>query len=143
MTALPDPDYQAEFYTGVPAKRLVAFLVDSVLIFAVAACIVPFTAFLGLLIWPALYLTVGFVYRVATLSSGSATLGMRFCGIELRDYAGARLDGGGALMHTIGYTISMAAPLLQVISILLMLTTARGQGLTDHMLGTVMLKRRA
>jgi len=143
MTALPDPDIQAEFYTGVTAKRLFAFLIDSVLIFAIAALIVPFTAFLGLLVWPALYLTVGFVYRVATLANGGATLGMRFCGIELREHSGQRLDSGSALLHTVGYTVSMAVPVLQVISILLMLTTARGQGLSDHMLGTVMLKRRA
>ncbi|KUP92290.1 RDD family protein [Tritonibacter horizontis] len=143
MTALPDPDVQAEFYEGVALKRLIAFLIDGVLIFALAALAVPFTAFLGLFMWPALYLMVGFVYRVATLSNGSATLGMRFCGIELREYDGARLDGGSALLHTVGFTVSMAVPVLQVISILLMLTTARGQGLTDHMLGTVMLKRRA
>jgi len=143
MTALPDPDIQAEFYSGVAPKRLFAFLIDSVLIFAIAALIVPFTAFLGLLVWPALYLTVGFVYRVATLTNGSATLGMRFSGIELREQSGQRLDGGSALLHTVGYTVSMAVPVLQVISILLMLTTARGQGLSDHMLGTVMLKRRA
>ena len=65
------------------------------------------------------------------------------CGIELREHSGARLDGGSALLHTVGYTVSMAVPILQIISILLMLTTARGQGLSDHMLGTVMLKRRA
>ena len=143
MTALPDPDVQAEFYDGVTAKRLFAFLIDSVLIFILAALVVPFTAFLGLFMWPALYLVVGFIYRVATLSNGSATLGMRFCGIELREYSGSRLDGGTALLHTVGYTVSMAVSVLQIVSILLMLTSARGQGLTDHMLGTVMLKRRA
>ncbi|OIQ33689.1 MAG: hypothetical protein BM562_01370 [Alphaproteobacteria bacterium MedPE-SWcel] len=143
MTALPDPDVQAEFYEGVTAKRLFAFLIDSVLIFILAALVVPFTAFLGLFMWPALYLVVGFIYRVATLSNGSATLGMRFCGIELREYSGSRLDGGTALLHTVGYTVSMAVSVLQIVSILLMLTSARGQGLTDHMLGTVMLKRRA
>lgn len=143
MTALPDPDIQAEFYSGVVPKRLFAFVIDTVLIFALSAVIVPFTAFLGLLVWPALYLTVGFVYRVATLANGSATLGMRFCGIELREHSGARLDGGTALLHTVGYTISMAVFVLQIISILLMLTTARGQGLSDHLLGTVMLKTRA
>lgn len=141
MTALPDPDYHAEFYAGVLPKRLFAFLVDSVLIFALSALIVPFTAFLGLLVWPALYLTVGFLYRAASLSNGSATPGMRFSGIELRSATGHRLDGGTALLHTVGYTVSMAVPVLQILSILLMLTTARGQGLTDHLLGTVMLRR--
>ncbi len=143
MTALPDPDYQAEFYSGVMPKRLIAWLIDSVLIFALCLLVLPFTAFLGLFVWPVLYLVVGFVYRVATLSNGSATLGMRFCGIELREHDGGRLDSSTALLHTVGYTISMAVFVLQMISILLMLTTARGQGLSDHLLGTVVLKRYA
>lgn len=143
MTALPDPDTQFEFYSGVMPKRLIAWLIDSVLIFALCLLVLPFTAFLGLFVWPVLYLVVGFVYRVATLSTGSATLGMRFCGIELREHDGGRVDGSTALLHTVGYTISMAVFVLQLISILLMLTTARGQGLSDHLLGTVVLKRYA
>ena len=59
MTALPDPDYQAEFYTGVPAKRLFAWVVDSLLITIAAILLVPFTGFVGLFVWPAFYLAVG------------------------------------------------------------------------------------
>ncbi|MBY6134675.1 RDD family protein [Leisingera sp. XS_AS12] len=143
MTALPDPDYQAEFYASVPAKRLVAWVVDSLLIVMLSAAAVVATAFVGLFVWPLLYLVVGFAYRVVTIANGSATWGMRFAGIELRDTSGQRLDGAQALLHTAGYTLSLAIPVLQVISIVLMLTSARGQGLTDHLLGTVMLNRRA
>ncbi|MFY0309230.1 RDD family protein [Leisingera sp. D0M16] len=142
MTALPDPDYQAEFYASVPAKRLIAWIIDSILIFALSAAAVVLTAFTGLLIWPLLYLAVGFAYRTVTIANGSATWGMRFAGIELRDSAGQRLDSGLAALHTAGYSLSLALPVLQVISIILMLTSPRGQGLTDHFLGTVMLNRR-
>ncbi|MEO1734456.1 MAG: RDD family protein, partial [Pseudomonadota bacterium] len=38
---------------------------------------------------------------------------------------------------------SFAFPIVQVISVVLMLTNARAQGLTDHVLGTVALARRA
>ena len=48
-----------------------------------------------------------------------------------------------AFLHTLGYTVSIGMPLLQVISIVLMLTTERAQGLSDHVLGTVALNRRA
>ncbi|HSG55282.1 MAG TPA: RDD family protein, partial [Paracoccaceae bacterium] len=48
-----------------------------------------------------------------------------------------------AVAHTLGLSISFAMPLLQVVSIILMLTTARKQGLTDHLLGTVALNRAA
>lgn len=143
MTALPDPDYQAEFYASVPAKRLLAWIVDSLLILLLSTAAVVLTAFVGLFVWPLLYLLVGFAYRVATIANGSATWGMRFAGIELRDGSGRRLDGGQAVLHTAVYSLSLAIPVLQVISVILMLTSARGQGLTDHMLGTVMLNRRA
>ncbi|AHD09148.1 MULTISPECIES: RDD family protein [Phaeobacter] len=142
MTALPDPDYQADFYQFVASKRLFAWLIDSVLITLLASVAVVFTAFTGLFIWPLLYLVIGFIYRAVTIAAGSATWGMVIAGIELRDLSGRKLDGQGALLHTAGYSISMAFPVLQVISILMMLMSARGQGLTDAVLGTVMLNRR-
>lgn len=142
-TALPDPHYQAEFYTSVPTKRLVAWVIDSAVIVGASLLAVVMTAFVGLFVWPLLYLTIGFVYRTVTLANGSATWGMRFAGIELRDHSGQRVDTQGAIMHTAGYTLSMAIPVLQIASIIMMLTSSRGQGLTDAMLGTVMLNRRA
>ncbi|GLO69932.1 hypothetical protein MACH17_14490 [Phaeobacter inhibens] len=142
MTALPDPDYQADFYQFVASKRLFAWLMDSVLITLLASVTVVFTAFTGLFIWPLLYLVIGFIYRAVTIAAGSATWGMLIAGIELRDLSGRKLDGQGALLHTAGYSISMAFPVLQIISILMMLMSARGQGLTDAVLGTVMLNRR-
>ncbi|MFS4582906.1 RDD family protein [Phaeobacter sp. C3_T13_0] len=143
MTALPDPDYQTEFYQFVASKRLFAWLIDSALITVLASIAVVLTAFTGLLIWPLLYLAIGFIYRALTIAGGSATWGMYIAGIELRDLNGRKLDGQGALLHTAGYTLSMAFPIIQIISILMMLMSARGQGLTDAMLGTVMLNRRA
>ncbi|MGR3623976.1 RDD family protein [Pseudophaeobacter sp.] len=143
MTALPDPDYQAEFYASVAPKRLVAWVIDSILIVGLSLLAVLFTAFVGLFIWPLLYLVIGFVYRAVTIANGSATLGMRFAGIELRDLSGRRLDTGQAVLHTAGYSLSLAVPILQVISVIMMLTTSRGQGLSDAVLGTAMLNRRA
>lgn len=141
-TALPDPHYQAEFYASVPAKRLLAWAIDSVLIVGVSMLAVVMTAFVGLFVWPLLYLTIGFIYRSVTLANGSATWGMRFAGIELRDQSGQRLEAQTAVLHSSGYTLSMAIPVLQIASIIMMLTSSRGQGLTDAMLGTAMLNRR-
>jgi uncharacterized RDD family membrane protein YckC len=143
MTALPDPHSQPQFYASVPAKRLFAWIVDSVVIFVLCLCVVLLTAFLGAFIWPLLYLVIGFAYRVVTLANGSATWGMRIAGIELRDAHGQRFDTSQALLHTAGFTLSLALPILQVISVVMMLTGARGQGLTDAALGTVALNRRA
>lgn len=143
MSHLPDPYSQPQFYDGVPLRRLIAWCIDSLLILALSALVVVFTFFVGAFIWPLLYLVIGFAYRFVTIANGSATWGMRFAGVELRDALGARLDPGMALAHTAGYTISMALPVLQVISVVMMLTGARKQGLTDAVLGTVALNRRA
>ena len=141
--ALPDPDTQPEFYADVPAKRLVAFVVDTLIILVLSLLVVPFTAFTGLFFFPVLMAVIGFAYRVATIARGSATWGMRLVAIEFRAADGRRFDLGLAFAHTLGLTISFALPLLQVISVVLMLPRPRGEGLSDLVLGTVALNRRA
>lgn len=133
----PDPDRHADFYDGVLTKRFLAWIFDLVLIVILTAVIVPFTAFTALFFLPVLFLTVGFFYRWVTLSGRSATWGMRLMSIEFLDRQGQRFDAGTALVWTVGYTISMAFVLPQILSVVLMLISARGQGLTDHVLGTV------
>ncbi|TNF63904.1 MAG: RDD family protein [Rhodobacteraceae bacterium] len=143
MPDLPDPFHQPQFYDAVPTKRLLAWIVDMIVIVLLCLAILPFTAFTGIFFFPFLLLTVGFAYRVVTLATGSATWGMRLFSIEFRTARGERFDLGTAAAHTFGYSLSVAMPILQVISIVLMLTTARGQGLTDHVLGSVAINRRA
>ena len=143
MTHLPDPDTQPQFYDGVAIKRLFAWVVDTILIVLVAVAILPFTAFTGVFFFPFLLLVVGFMYRTITLAGGSATWGMRLFSIEFRTMHGERFDLGTGFAHTLGYTISIAMVPAQIVSIILMLTTARGQGLTDHVLGTVAMNRRS
>ncbi len=143
MTHLPDPNRQPEFYQSVATKRFVAWLFD--IAFISLLCIVPvFLTFgMGVFFLPLIYAVISFVYRVVTISNGSATLGMRFMNIELRDAFGARMDTGKALAHTAGYFVSMAFFVIQIISVIMMLTSSRCQGLTDAFLGTVMINQRA
>lgn len=141
--ALPDPETQPEFYADVPTKRLLAFVVDTLVIIVLCLLVVPFTAFTGLFFFPALMVVIGFAYRVVTIARGSATWGMRLVAIEFRAADGRRFDLGLAFAHTLGLSISFALPLLQVASIVLMLTRPRGEGLSDLVLGTVVLNRRA
>lgn len=140
---IPDPQAQPEFYADIPTKRLVAWVVDTLLILALCVVVLPFTAFTGIFFFPLLMLMVGFVYRATTIARGSATLGMRLMAIELRTLSGQRFDLPMAVMHTAIYTGCFVFPLLQLLSCVMMLTTARAQGLGDHMLGTVALNRRA
>ncbi|MEO9514755.1 MAG: hypothetical protein ABJG55_03395 [Paracoccaceae bacterium] len=78
---LADPVTQPQFYASVAPKRFVAWIIDTVLIVILCAAIVPFIAFTALIFLPFLFLVVGFLYRVVTISSGSATWGMRFMSI--------------------------------------------------------------
>jgi uncharacterized RDD family membrane protein YckC len=141
--ALPDPNTQSEFYEDVTFKRFLAWLIDTALIFVLCVLVLPFTAFTGILFFGALLFIFGFAYRVVTIATGSATWGMRLMSIELRQSDGSRFDLGSAFLHTLGFTVSVMFPILQIISVVLMITTDRKQGLTDHVMGSVAINRAA
>jgi uncharacterized RDD family membrane protein YckC len=138
---LPDPVRHAEFYADVPVKRAVAWIVDALVIFGLTLLVLPFTAFTGLFFYPVLWLVVSASYRVLTISSRSATLGMRLMSIELRTFRGERFDFSYAVAHTGLYLLFAAFMVPQVISVVMMLTTARAQGLHDKVLGTAAVNR--
>jgi uncharacterized RDD family membrane protein YckC len=140
---LPDPGdvTEAAFYDGVNSKRLLAWIIDSILITLITVLLTPFTAFTAFLFWPFFWLTIGFVYRVLTLAMGSATWGMAITGMELRRADGAKFDLGTALMHTALYSFAVAVSPLQLISVILMLVSPRNQGLGDMILGTGAIRR--
>lgn len=140
-TSLPDPEREAAFYTDVPFKRLLAWFVDSLAIGVLALLAIPFTAFTAVFFLPALWLMIGLFYRILTLSSGSATWGMRLMGVEMRNHRGERFGLADAAAHTVLYSLCVSMLLPQLVSVGLMLGSARGQGLHDMALGTVALNR--
>jgi len=133
--------YDDAFFADVPAKRLLAWLIDTGLITALVALSLPFTLFIGLLFLPFLFMVVGLVYRWVTIAQLSATPGMWMTGIEFRMLDGRKFDTATAFLHTLGYSISFSMVLPQVISIGLMLSTERKTGLGDLILGTVAVNR--
>ncbi|WP_299350291.1 RDD family protein [uncultured Shimia sp.] len=139
---LPDPDTQPAFYADVPTKRLIAWVIDLVVIVAISSVVALFTV-VGLFFFAFILLIVGFIYRTITLSTHSATWGMRLTSIEFRDRTGRHFDFGSAFLHTLGYHVSISIFPLQLISIGLMLMSSRGQGLTDHVMGSVAINRAA
>ncbi len=140
---LPDPDEKPQFYQNILPKRLIAWVIDVVLIFIFCLLVLPFTAFTGIFFFPVMMIVLGFFYRWFTISNRSATWGMRVMGIQLRDIDGEPLESGQAFAHTLGYTISVTVAPLQLISIIMMIVSARKQGLTDHLLGTAAINRPA
>ncbi|MGQ0564755.1 MAG: RDD family protein [Gemmobacter sp.] len=139
--ALPDPVRHAAFYDGVPVRRVWAWVIDAVITGLVAVMILPFTAFVALFVFPLLFGAVNLAYRSATLASLSATPGMWVLGIEFRQGDGSRFDAPTAVLHTLGTMFTWTTILPQVASVALMAMSARGQGLTDMVLGTVAIRR--
>ena len=141
LMAFADPDTHSELYTSVQSKRLVAFIVDSAAIIALSLLAVVMTAFIGAFFLPLLIALIGFAYRTVFIARNSATPGMALMAIEFRDLRGRKLDRTTALLHTLGFMICWALFPLQIVSMVLMLISHRGQGLPDHFLGTVAINR--
>jgi uncharacterized RDD family membrane protein YckC len=147
LGGLPHPEIDRQYYEGVPVKRLVAWLIDLCLTLLVG---VPLAIFFGLAtlgfgfaLFPLVVAGVGFLYRVATISSGSATWGMWIVGIQLRRGDGSRFDGMTALLHVAIYTVCLTSVVLQFISCAAILGTRYRQGIPDLILGTTAINRPA
>ncbi len=141
MDGLPNPMSQGELYADVPTKRFFAWIIDVVLIAILTALVTPFTFFTALFFLPVLYAVLSFLYRWVTLSTGSATWGMRMVALEMRQSDGRPFTSGTAFLHTAGYVFSVITFPLQLISIACMLVSARKQGLSDMVLGTAAINR--
>lgn len=142
-SGLPDPHYQAEFYADVTMKRAIAWVIDAVVIGTLVALSVVLTAFIGIFFLGFLTFAISFLYRSITIATFSATPGMMLTAIELRTHRGERFDAVTAMLHTLGFLLSMSFVVVQLVSIVLMFTTPRGQGLNDMILGTAAVNRRA
>lgn len=147
MDGLPDPDREPQFYEGVPARRLAAWVVDFLLVLLIGvpiALVFGLATFgLGFALFPMVIATVGFLYRTATIADRSATLGMRFMGIELRRSDGSRFDLVTAFLHTAIYTVAISFVFVQLASCVAILLTRYGQGLPDIILRTTAINRPA
>ncbi|QDL92853.1 RDD family protein [Paroceanicella profunda] len=146
MDGLPDPDHDPQFYDGVPLRRFIAWIIDIVIVgvlttlalFVLALPSLGLIFFISLGVWA----VIDFLYRVMTLSGGSATLGMRMMGIEIRTVTGDRLTSGLAVLHTALYLVCYAAGgLLQIASVVLMVAARPGRGIPDFILGTAAINR--
>lgn len=138
---LPDPHTRPEFYSGTAPKRLMAWVVDALTVFTVSFVISVLTLGIGFFFFIAIASVVSFFYRWTTLSSGSATWGMRLMAIEIREADGGTLQSSTALLHTVGYLLSCWTAPIQLISIALMGFSGRGQGVSDMVLGTAAVNR--
>lgn len=143
--ALPHPTLDAQFYQGVPGRRLAAFAIDAVaslvLGMAAAAAFGVVTLGIGFLAFVPAVGLAGFLYRWLSIAQWSATPGMLAAGIELRRCDGARFTSMDALIHTALFTATTLFVLPQMASVAAMATSPIGRGLHDMALGSTAINR--
>src|SRR5690606_28798704 len=133
-TGLPEHDRQAGLYPGIQPEGVYAWNEElSVGVLITGA--ISLVRIVWLFVFAATWLVVGCCCRPITLTTPSPTWGHRLMGIQFRDSTGRKFDLGTAGLHTLGYLLSMSFLLPQIVSVVLMLTGARGQSLTDVVLG--------
>jgi uncharacterized RDD family membrane protein YckC len=142
-----DPAAQPELYDGVRTRRIFAFLVDAAVILFlmvlasfVVAVLGLFTFGLGWLLFPLIWPFVAILYTMFTLGGPhSATPGMRFNGIQMRDRDGAPMYPLLALVHAVGFWLSVTilTPLVLLVSLL----SPRKRLLHDILIGTIVIRR--
>jgi uncharacterized RDD family membrane protein YckC len=143
-----DPDTHPEFFDGVLARRIVAFIIDVVMIalpvIFVAMLIFAFgivtLGFGWALYWFLSPMTViwAIVYFGLTLGSpSSATIGMRVMGIEMRTWHGAPAYFVLGAVHAIAFwfTVSFFTPFVLLVAFF----NQRRRLLHDILLGTVVI----
>jgi len=126
-------------YDGIILKRMIAYLIDAVILFAVGVgmVLIGIMSF-GLLlplIWPVLPV-IPLAYHTLTVgSAGSATIGMRVCGIRVLSIDGYPPNLLQAFVLTLVFylTIGVTSGLILLIA----LFTDRGRCLHDFVAGTI------
>jgi uncharacterized RDD family membrane protein YckC len=145
IRTLYDPVTQPALFDGILSKRIVAFLVDAVLIVALMIPAALMVLILGVVtlglawfLFPVLFAVVALGYVALTLGGpASATIGMRFTGVEMRTGGGQKLFPLLAVMHGLIFWFSVG--LLTPLILLVGLFTERKQMLHDLILNVMAL----
>jgi len=147
-----DPATQPELFEGVLARRVVAFIVDFVIISIPVVLAAMFIFAFGIvtlglgfaLYWllPTATVIWAIVYFGATLGGpASATFGMRVMDLEMRTWYGAPAYFVLGAVHAVAFwfTVSFFTPFVLLVAFF----NERGRLLHDIMLGTVIINNTA
>jgi len=147
-----DPATQPELFEGVLARRVVAFIVDFVIISIPVVLAAMFIFAFGIvtlglgfaLYWllPTATVICAIVYFGATLGGpASATFGMRVMDLEMRTWYGAPAYFVLGAVHAIAFwfTVSFFTPFVLLVAFF----SERSRLLHDIMLGTVIINNAA
>ena len=138
-----NPEMDPALFDSILSKRIVAFVIDAILVVALmipAGLLVLTLGFvtlgLGWLLFPPLFVIVALTYIGLTLGGrSSATPGMHVTGVQMRTWSGQRMFPLLAIMHALifWFSVSLLTPLILLVG----LFTRRRQLLHDLLLGVV------
>ncbi len=142
------PDTQPELFAGVLRRRLVAFLIDAVLILTMTFAGWVVMMVLGLLTFGLTWLLIVLVFPVVALGytgltlggPSSATIGMRLVGLEMRTWYGAPMYIVLAVVHAVLFWASVS--ILTPFILLVAMFNERKRLLHDFLLATVVVNIR-
>ncbi|GGD11470.1 RDD family protein [Pyruvatibacter mobilis] len=139
-----DADRYPELFEGVLGKRVIAFLVDWALLAVATVFLTIILAILGIftlgLLWPlisplAALMWLGY-FAVTIGGPTSATPGMRFTGIEVRTWDGARPGMVQGALQSLLFWLSWT---VTVFVVLVPLFNQRRRCLHDYLIGTIVI----
>ncbi len=145
MNSAPTYEEAPELFDGVLSRRIVAFIIDAAIIFALTAFAYIVTFFLGVLTLGLAWLLFGIVFPVvalwytgSTLSSPeSATIGMRSAGLEMRSWDGEPMTFLSGAAHALFFwlTFTLLTPFILIVGLL----NPRSRLLHDFVIGTYVI----
>jgi uncharacterized RDD family membrane protein YckC len=143
-----DPAANPELFEGVVARRIVAFLIDFLILSAPVVFVSMFIFVVGIvtfglgfllygLLWPGMVVWAIVYYGMTLGSAASATIGMRIMDIEMRTWYGAPAYFVLGAVHAVVFwiTVSAITPLVLIVC----LFNERRRCLHDFLVGTVII----
>ena len=143
-----DPIANPELFEGVLARRVIAFVIDLVIIAILPMLAALFIFIIGLVTfglgwilfwiwWPVTVIWALCYYGITFGGAASATLGMRAMDLEMRTWYGAPAYFVLGAVHAIVYwiTVSFLTPLIMLVG----LFNERRRLLHDIMVGTIVI----
>jgi uncharacterized RDD family membrane protein YckC len=143
-----DPAASAELFEGVLARRMMAFVIDFVILAVPVVFVSMFIFVVGIvtfglgflfygLLWPAMVLWALAYYGITLGSPASATIGMRIMDIEMRTWYGSPAYFLLGAVHAVVFWITVSA--LTPLVLLVCLFNHRRRCLHDMLVGTVII----
>ena len=143
-----DPATSPELFEGVVARRVVAFLIDFLILAVPVVFVSMFIFVVGIvtfglgfllygLLWPGMVIWAIVYYGMTLGSPASATVGMRIMEIEMRTWYGSPAYFVLGAVHAVVFwiTVSAITPLI----LLVCLFNHRRRCLHDILVGTVII----